>query len=103
MQSEFIALHCPCGCELSAEHRLECLYGALLFNFSANEITGLVSCEQGTNSKLMLQTTRLPDKVNKTIRHMLGVMTFDYSVVYDNQYTWVFDVNKKGGLTYESI
>lgn len=101
MQSEFIALQCPCGCELSAENRLECLYRALLFIFDDTEIMGNVSCSQGVNSQLVLSTQQHPDSVKKHVTQLANEVSFKFRVVSRADGTWLFDVNKKDGLSYE--
>lgn len=103
MQSEFIALQCPCGCELSAQNRLERLYRALLFIFDDTEIMGNVSCMQGVNSQLVVKTRQHPDSVQKHVNSLLRSMDFKFSVLSRTDGTWLFDVNKKDGLSYEPI
>lgn len=103
MQSEFIALQCSCGCELSAEIRLERLYRALLFIFDESEITGNVSCTLGINSQLVVKTRQHPDSVQKHVHSLLRGMDFKFSVLSRADGTWLFDVNKKDGLSYEPI
>lgn len=102
MSSEFEALQCSCGCELNAENRLECLYRALLFNFNNDLLLGLVDCSKGVNSQLKLITNELPDRVNKRIVKILDELGFGCKVlVLDG--AWLFDVNKKGGISYEPV
>lgn len=102
MSSEFQALQCSCGCELNAENRLECLYKALLLIFPNDLILGLVNCETGINSQLKLVTKELPDRVSKRVEGIRGTIGFDFAVEVHAD-CWTFDVNQKGGISYEPI
>ena len=97
MKSKIEDLHCPCGCELGAHHRVELLYEH--FKADGFEVIGMVNCST-TNTELVVRTDKLhDDKVGKYMEQLMQVMGFKFRAVYIAG-DWCLDVSRNDGVIY---